>query len=160
MEGVDVHHDWDRTLVRDGCKPLYNALLRTRTREIPRYQTQPPLTPRLLRTLQLLHHLLDILRRRPRNDGVILKPRILKLLPYGREHFESLLVGEMDCFSCGPEHDEATDPGFREVDGVCGLGCEVERGGGGAVVCGGFGDEEGWDGDVDACGRWACHVVE
>jgi len=56
-------------------------------------------------------------------------------------------------FARAAEEDEAADAGFGEVDGVGDLCVDVEGWGDGVVVLGGFGGEEGWRGDVDACGR-------
>ena len=41
---------------------------------------------------------------------------------------------------------------------MLGLGCDVHGCGGGTVVGGFLGDEECWDGDVDACWWRGCHI--
>src|SRR6266536_2438928 len=155
-----IHHNRNGTQIRNSSKPPYNPLLRARPGKIPRRQTQPPLTSSLLCTLQLLNHLFNVLRGCTRNNRIIRVPRIIVYFPDTRQNLKSFFVCEMDSFSCRAKDYEASDARFGEVDGMCGLRCEVDRCSSGVVVGGFAGDEEGWDGDVDPCRRWACHCYE
>lgn len=155
-----LHHNGNRALVSHGCEPSNNPLLRAGPGEITRYETKSPLTTSLLRTLQLLDDLGDILRCGARDQRVVLEPGAVKLLLDVREKLEALLVGQMHGFAGAPEDHQALDPGSCEVQRVRALCGEVEGCSDGIVVGGLLGDEEGWDGDVDTWGRRGGHVGE
>jgi len=152
---ANLHHDRHRRRIGDGGIPRHKPLLADHRRKIPRRQHQSPLAPRLLRLLQRLYRLGDALRRRPRDERVVLEPGFLQLLSQVRQEGRALRIGDHDRFAGRAEHDETADAAFGEVDGVLGLGGEVEGRGECVVVRSGGGDEEGGHGHVDAFG-WRC----
>lgn len=135
--GIMVHHDGNWALVRNMREPLDNALLRARSCEVSWDEHEAPLRAGLFGAFELIYDLLDVLGGGAGDDGVVFEACVLEGLADGGEDRETLGVAEVDGFAGAAEDHEAFDAGLCEVEGVCGLGVEVERCGdlGGRLVC-------------------------
>lgn len=145
------HQHRNRRSIRHSLEPLPDPDLICRRCKIPGRQHHRILCPSLLTILDHRHGIVDILRRRARNNGPVLVARIVEGFALALDQVVALVGLQEDGFAGAAEDYEAFDAAADEEEGVRGLRFGVDGWGGGVVGGAAFGDEEGWDRDL---GGW------